>query len=122
MGVGTNYDNIRDWVEEIWQYYVRKDDQLLRKVEFERFVKSIFRVTKSTYEPKDSEMNQLFNMIDLKFGKADKKSMGKFLKSLSRTQPPVYIFDEDKELGASDAEMGNNPDAPTPEQISNANK
>ena len=40
IGVGTDPDNINDWVNEIWLNYVKKDDKMLRKVEFSKFVKN----------------------------------------------------------------------------------
>jgi len=49
IGVGTDPDNINDWVNEIWLNYVKKDDKMLRKVEFSKFVKNIFRITNSIY-------------------------------------------------------------------------
>ena len=53
IGVGTDPENINDWINEIWLNYVKKDDKVLRKVEFSKFVKNIFRITNSMYSPKD---------------------------------------------------------------------
>lgn len=72
IGVGTDPDNINDWVNEIWQNYVKREDKLLRKVDFAKFVKNIFRITNSIYEPTDRNINKLFEMIKLKEGKADR--------------------------------------------------
>lgn len=51
MGVGTNSKNISEWVNEIWQYYVKKNDELLRRDEFIKFVKNMFRATSMDYQP-----------------------------------------------------------------------
>ena len=57
IGIGTNKKNIDEWVNEIWQNYVKKDDDLLRKDEFSRFVKNCFRITHTTFVPTDTELN-----------------------------------------------------------------
>jgi len=84
IGVGVDPDNINDWVNEIWLNYVKKDDKMLRKVEFSKFVKNIFRITNSIFVPKDRQINDLFIMIKLEEGKATKENMFIFLRDLSR--------------------------------------
>ena len=79
---------INDWLNEIWDNYVKKDDKLLRKNEFIKFVKTIFKMSNSIYEPTDRELNTLFSMIGLEYGKATKEKMYIFLKNLSKVQPP----------------------------------
>ena len=87
LGVGRDRRTIDDWVNEIWINYVRKDD-MLRKDEFAKFVKTVFKMTNSTYEPTSRQINNLFEMIKLDWGQASKKSMFVFLKNLSRAKPP----------------------------------
>ena len=84
LGIGTNPETINDWVNEIWDNYVKKDDKMLRKYEFVKFVKTVFKMTNSSYEPSDRDLNTLFDMIGLEWGKASKEKMYEFLLNLSK--------------------------------------
>lgn len=90
MGVGTNKKNIDEWVDDIFNAYVKRDDGLLRKDEFVRFVKQTFKTTGSPYQPTDTDLHALFQMLNLVQGKADKPCMYLFLKDLAYVRPPYY--------------------------------
>ena len=112
IGIGTDPENINDWVNEIWLNYVQRDDQLLRKVEFSKFVKNIFRITQSQYVATDFQINNLFMMIkNMNEGKATRPGMAEFLKDLSRVQPPAHYYDESNNDIEQDADSPfKNPD------------
>ena len=61
-------------------------------------------------------------MVDLKFGKATKLSMARFMFSLSRTQPPKSMFEDSEGMGAGDEEVhaGVGGIAPRPDKVENA--
>ena len=61
---------------------------MLRKDEFGKFVKTVFKMTNCDYSPSGKQINVLFQMIHLEYGRASRESMFIFLKNLSRARPP----------------------------------
>lgn len=92
LGVGSNEENIRDWIKEIWKNYAiaarTKKDGYLRRHEFLRFVKNSFKAATFTYKFTEDEFCQLYKRFALLDGKINKFAMYKFLEDLKNAAPP----------------------------------
>lgn len=66
IGVGTNPDNINDWIEEIWWQYCNGDKEtgLLEKKELYRWVKNSFRLSTFEYKFTEKEFGLLYKRFD----------------------------------------------------------
>ena len=85
IGVGSNDENLAEWVEDIWAAYAlhSKKDGLMRRHEFERFVKNTFKMATFQYKYNQKLFNEMYmTKIKLTDGKIDKPDMEAFLRSL----------------------------------------
>ena len=68
---------------------------MLRKAEFAKFVKKIFRITNSSYYPKEKDINDLYSLIKLEEGKVTRENIYDFLKELAQVSDPQNYNDEE---------------------------
>jgi len=82
---------LKEWVEDIWAAYAlhQKKDGLLRRHEFERFVKNTFKMATFQYKFNAHNFAEMYmTKIKLTDGKIDKPEMEEFLRSLKFVIPP----------------------------------
>ena len=90
MGVGTDKENIEDWVDDIWNSYDRDNNGSIDKTEIRRFLDQTFQTAGVVVEYTDDDFDELYEKIDItEDGLVSKAEMRNFLKKLGSKKMPT---------------------------------
>ena len=80
MGVGSNPQNIKDWIEDIWESYDIDGNGLIDKLEIKTFVAQTLKTAGIQVKYSDEDFDDLFGKMDyLNDGYLSKVEMTHFL-------------------------------------------
>ena len=106
--VGTNDENIKQWVDDIWETYDFNNDGNIDKREIRKFIDQTFDKVKLKYEYDEFDLDDFFNQIDItEDGMISKAELRNFFKKLGNSPPDNQLR---KILGLAEG-------IPTPEQM-----
>lgn len=87
-GVGTDEENIKQWVEDIWETYDFNDDGNLDKREIRKFIDQTFTKIGITFNFHDFDFDDFFMNLDItQSGTVSKSEFKNFLKKLGKLDP-----------------------------------
>lgn len=91
-GVGTDDDNIKQWVEDIWETYDFNDDGNLDKREIRKFIDQTFQKIGITFEFHDFDFDEFFSNLDItETGTVSKAEFRNFLYKIGRQEPDTKL-------------------------------
>ena len=96
-GVGTDENNIRQWVDDIWETYDFNDDGNIDKREIKKFINQTFEKVNVKFEYNEFDLDDFFNQIDItEDGMISKAELKNYFKKLGNKEPDELLR---KELG-----------------------
>ena len=91
-GIGTNEDNIAQWVQDIWETYDFNDDGNIDKREIKKFVDQTLEKVKLPFEYNEFDLDDFFNQIDVtEDGMVSKAELKNFFRKLGNTPPDTVL-------------------------------
>lgn len=91
-GVGTDEENIKQWVEDIWETYDFNDDGNLDKREIRKFIDQTFQKIGITFEFHDFDFDDFFTNLDItQSGTVSKAEFRNFLTKVGKQEPDTKL-------------------------------
>jgi len=91
-GVGTDEDNIKQWVEDIWETYDFNDDGNLDKREIRKFIDQTFSKIGIEFEFHDFDFDDFFMNLDItQSGTVSKAEFKNFLVKIGKQEADAKL-------------------------------